>query len=252
MSYTNSQIASDSYEYFVELSIASDGCGDISKYYFTSIHLNNLNSPKEIWARGKSLFSLYKGYRILFYNPYEVFSDLTAIRLTSLYEANNLFNPLPNHNKIIQSYPFCNIESKKSRDYKTIFSTSIKNEDLLNILLQLGNGIDWINLYSVLDTIKFYTKKKKIAFKRILELAGYDENDIKKFTGTANNFGLLGVDARHGKTTWTIPKETIVLEKSQIMLLGICRAYITEVHNIEFIFPKYNDDDSSLSFENMW
>ena len=49
--------------------------------------------------------------------------------------------------------------------------------------------------------------------------------EIKAFTGTANNYGILGVNARHGELGFGIPKKTLDLIEAQFLVLDLCNSY---------------------------
>lgn len=214
-----------------------------SEFYFTSDHINSLNDPLLIWARGLFLLSLYKGAYHLGINPlgeYEMESRLQFIRLLDWKTWKNItpFNP----HLIV---PYASFDEDYSarplhpygkpeiwRITNLVFHSRSKT-DVRTILMQLGNGLDWINLYSILDSVKTFSKKiSKKHYNKVLTRAGFTQKGEKKFTGTANNFGLLSTRARHGHLNYTIPSETMNLKEAQDFVIRICNSYLYESHNL--------------------
>ncbi len=238
----------------IDFSIIEDQYDDFpSVYFFTSIHLNNLTKAEEIWARGLAINSLYTGAYNLCIDPtleYATFSRLEFTRLRSL-EPDSDITPI-NAYHIVQSTPFDPTlfslpldpyQKPESHKINHAIYKARTNNDIKNLLLQLGNGLDWVNLYSILDSLKTYSKTdsnnkpliKKDRLKlwgNILKDAGYNENDVSAFTGTANNFGLLGIQARHGDLNYDKPTKIKTLEESQKLLIDLCNSFLKLKHSI--------------------
>ena len=51
-------------------------------------------------------------------------------------------------------------------------------------------------------------------------------SELNTFTGIANNFGLLGVVARHGDKKFAAPKKSMNLKEAQLLILKITREYL--------------------------
>ena len=204
--------------------------------FFTSVHLNSLTNPIEIWARGLSLIALYNGAGNLNYNPNSIFApydykptglyiwdgdiNITPSEYYNITGSNPFDNNLPIENSL--HYPSPNNKLDKvvrlSRSEKTVF----------NLLLQLSNDLNWTSLYAIVDSIKTYSKQQgKNFFMKVLMTAGYTENNLKAFTGTANNFGLLGTDARHGDLQFGRHQNTMLLKEAQTLVLALCNSYLS-------------------------
>lgn len=106
--------------------------------------------------------------------------------------------------------------------YSVFLSKSEK--DVQSLLILAGSIINWITLYAIYDTLKFYSQD----FDNLTIRCGYDRNAIKAFTGTANNFGLLGINARHGEQGWGIPTQTMTLKEAKELILRLIKQYILE------------------------
>ena len=237
------KVLNASYAYGHDIAIVREEDDGMNPYcFFTSPHLTNLTDPKEIWARGISLLSLFRGATNLFYyNPLNDSDHLLKIELIELFDWGTNSNTTP-HNTydISQNYPFddslldwYDIMVESNPIAKSIF-ISKSNDDILNLLLQLGNGWNWINLYSILDSLKTYCATQgKDSFVNILNESGHDESDISAFTGTANNYGLIGVAARHGVKGWTKPKRIVDLKEAQCIIGNLCRSYLKLLYGIK-------------------
>jgi pSer/pThr/pTyr-binding forkhead associated (FHA) protein len=227
-----------SHLYSFDISIIVEEEDDKPPYcLFASIHLTELTDPKEIWARGMSLLSLYNGLCNLYINPTngDYPSDLKLNNLYSI-KSNHDLTPVNTH-EIVQTHPFStsipqlNNSDVKSNPLSYYLNLAKTEKDVLNILLQLGNGLDWINLYSILDSLKTFSKiVNRKHFNVIVKNSGYTLADIKAFTGTANNYGLIGVSARHGFMTNPPPAITMSLRESQKLILELCKSYLANTH----------------------
>jgi hypothetical protein len=223
------------------------------KFYFTSKHLDDIEDRSEIWAKGLYLLSLYKGaYHIFSYNPHSENDFQNHLSLSRLYPWDSNLNITPtNPNLISQEDPFTEEiintpllqhEFPKSDCIVDSIYKSRLERKIRNLLLQFGNGIDWINLYAILDSLKTYCPGEK--FFDILSKWKFSKDEVKVFTGMANNFGLLGVAAsRHGDLDLDPPKERMDLRTARALIISISRKYL-EIEfdvSIEHLSPFPND-----------
>jgi hypothetical protein len=227
----SNKILSEARNLWNDISIIVEEDDDRPPYFtFSSYHLNELDNPEDVWSRGQSLLLLFKGYLNSSFNPLIGENFIDSISLVSLYELENNSNITPrNANILLPSYPFVSDFSKMHRlPDNSLIAHSISKEDFRSLLLQLGNGINWVNLYSVLDTLEYFSNEKGLLFDMIVKNAGYNKNDLKAFTGTANNFGLLNILARHGERGWSSPKSTMNLIDSQSLIISLCNEYFNQ------------------------
>lgn len=240
----DSQLDSDSYLGGRDVNIIrEEEDGMPPNYLFTSVHLNVLKDPKEVWSRGLGLLALYNGSRNLLYNARNSYSNPFSYRFTRLWiwEAYQDITP-SNYPELIQAFPFdINLPTGNKLAYPDptdyydqVIRIATKEPEVLSLLLQLGNGLDWVNLYSILDSLKTFSGGKgKKHFEAVAKSCGYTlDGEIHAFTGTANNFGFLGVAARHGEKNWGIPQSTVTLKEGQEIILNLCRAYLKLVYSI--------------------
>jgi hypothetical protein len=98
----------------------------------------------------------------------------------------------------------------------------LEHEDIFNILRQISFGFDWRNLYCIWDTVCYYSGGQK----KIIKDLGLNQSRIKAFTGTANNFGVLGLEARHGVMGWQIPKNIVSHEEAVNIVNEVVAKYL--------------------------
>lgn len=211
-------------------------------YSITSLHLNNLNNPEEVWQKGLALSTLYNGIsRLIYFNPLENISICEKVIITDVFlkDDSNYSNITKNDFfQLPPLYPFdkslnfkdLQIANESKHIFVDLLNLSIKDEKIYNLLLQLGVSLDWINLYSILDTIKYLTND----FNKLVYLSNYKPNDIDLFTHTSNNFGLLSYFARHGQKGWTQPAKNMNLSTAQDIILKLSTAFFSENHNLKF------------------
>lgn len=254
VSYQTPLLLSQSYQDNGDIIVVRDDEDDKPPNCFlTSPHLTELKSPLEIWARALALLQIYNGSNNLVYNPNREYENYEAQKITDLYiwdkyvkiTPKDTFDILPFKpfddklidfplNKIIDPKDKLGILKvvKSNRRTHAIY-LSKSNDDVRNLLLQLGNGLDWINLYCILDTIKYYSKLINNKFyENILTNANLTNEDVKAFTGTVNNFGLIGLSARHGNLGWSTPARTANLKESRTIILKLVNSYFEIKYNL--------------------
>lgn len=133
---------------------------------------------------------------------------------------------------IIYKYPFNPCEKIRS-NYLDVFilkiiNTAMNNRELFEILMQFGFDDSWGRLYSIWDSVYFSVKKIK-GLKNKKEVSiflGLNYDEISRFQGCANSYGLLFLEARHGEQGWGIPSETITREDAIELTKKIILNYI--------------------------
>ncbi|MCR6637487.1 MAG: hypothetical protein NVV82_00395 [Sporocytophaga sp.] len=221
--------------------------GKDTQLQFSSIHLNELDDPIVIWSRGESLRRIYLGVNAILLGYFDDPNKPSYFfRLSNLYKGSERITP-NNIEPTIPMFPYSSIETKMSTDITSqLIFLSKTNKDILALLLQFGTGSSWINLYSILDTLKYYSGLKKID---IIKMTNVEDN-VKAFTGMANNFGLLGINARHGEVGWSKPQKSITLKDAIYTIISLARTYLNEVY--KFNIPTLNkpdDVDSIWTFD---
>ncbi|MDI9875000.1 hypothetical protein [Flectobacillus rivi] len=235
ISYQNSKILADSYLYGHNLSIVRIEDDDMPpECYFTSPHLSRLEDPNEVWSRALSLITMYNGVCNLDFRSNNENSQISKLGLVRLFEWDSFEDITPNNSlDIAPSNPFDeqltlnNTYVTKSHRLAFLTELAKNNDDIYHILTQLGNGLNWRNLYAIYDTIVTVSNRlENSSFPTVLSNTSFSNTDVNAFKATVNNFGLLGVEARHGELGFNTPKKTLNLPDSQNLILELCNSFI--------------------------
>ena len=97
---------------------------------------------------------------------------------------------------------------------------------IYSILTILGHtGVTYASLYSILDCLS----GAGLSSDEVVKLAGVSKTELGRFTATANHFGVLGVQARHGNLNWKIPKQPpLPLDESATLILTAAQKFLFE------------------------
>lgn len=214
--------------------------GDISDdhegefFLLHSNHMNGLEDANEVFSAYQGLVELLNGSLALewgfdgisrrgFLSIDEIFissqdySKFEKIEVDKNILASNPFIGKPDFNSIHAPFTY------KTTAYLEL---ALEHEDIFQLLRLLAAGFDWRNLYCIWDTVSFYSGGSKVTPKAL----GLDEERIKAFTGTVNNFGVLGVAARHGVMGWTVPKNIVTHEEAITIINDVVEKYLKKKH----------------------
>ena len=219
------------------LNISDDHIGQ--RFIFSSVHLNDLHDPDEVYSRGMSLKMLYVGAHNLFYDPLFHFMGDCGFDFKGLYYSENDIDVTPaNVEHLSPSYPFSrtvllkdfkNCPNPYTSPVSALVYLARTNEDVMILLKQLSVGMSWINLYSILDSVKFFFGGKE----KMKKAAKITDTHLKSFCGTANNHGVLGTNARHGISGYLRPSKVMSLKEARMLIIRICRSYIQYKYNFD-------------------
>jgi hypothetical protein len=107
-----------------------------------------------------------------------------------------------------------------------------ENEDIYMMLKYLGFEASWSNYYKLLETMETHAKLKG------KEIPG-TKAERGRFTNNANNFSLVGYDARHGLKTLSDRQNTetaMSLQEAHAFITGRCKGYLNTVYPEYFKF----------------
>lgn len=235
--FTISQLNNLNYHHADEdlgiIEIIKEDYEDWGGYQFSSDLLTGKSNANEIWSIGQFLITLYNG-AVNINNHGRILDITSVVKLENLFDwiTEDPINDIP-QNPMEMTDPFSGMgktisNSNKKEVKKAGFIAFalylVKTEDdVKSLLLSAGSEANWVSLYAIYDTIKHYSGTN---FGQILKTAEYTNGDIKAFTGTANNFGLLGIMARHGELGFGTPSKTLSFEDSRKMILKLAYEYI--------------------------
>lgn len=186
------------------------------QFFLSSSHFKGNSSREQVYSAVSGLIQLINGASAIQwgFNDYISRGGISLDRLYSTTEEQpreSDWSPVNMSGTIPPSNPFIGdaYKSKLINPYRNITTAYIElcleHEDVFTLLRQISVGFDWRNLYCIWDTICHYCRGSKNAISDLK----LDAKRIKAFTGTANNFGVLGLEARHGVMGWKIPKNTV-------------------------------------------
>ena len=203
------------------------------QFFLRSNHFKGVDDAQQVYSSVCGLIQLVNGASAIHWG----FNDYIrrgSIKLDELYFSNEEYpsdSDLTSarfKEEILPSNPFIGepIVSRLLNPFSSAttgyIELCIDNEDVFNILRQISVGLDWRNLYCIWDTVSHYSG----GVKKIIKDLNLDESQIKAFTGTANNFGILGVEARHGVMGWEIPKNTVNYEQAVSIVNDVVVKYL--------------------------
>ena len=211
-------------------------------FLFSSIHLDSLDNPNDVYERAFKLKMLIDGISFLIHENKNSYSKIV---LGKLYNEEGRIVSFHSHIEDSRFNFSLNTEKIDEKFNGNIISHLIHlashNSFVLNVLLICGQGMDFSHLYQVYDEINTFLKGKAK-----LETLGIDKKDLNRFTHTVNNFAALGIKARHGSTAEAPPQNPISLQEAQKLItqiLGIVlkKYYSLDLPNIKQI--KISADD---------
>ena len=149
-------------------------------YYFSSIHLNHLTDPIQIYSKAQQLCSLLNGLDLIIQ---EDKAEHYPIVLDRLIDINNekviVFKKPANSNVFDVDFSINKSPIPKQKNYITKVFEIAKNDDfILNLLFIISDGMTFQTLYQSYDEIRTFLKSKK---------------DIKAL----NNIRFLKTNAKH-------------------------------------------------------
>jgi hypothetical protein len=209
------------------------------------------DSPDKIYSKSKFLTMLIGGSFNIESHEKAISSEVTLDWLID-WETEERVN-IDHPELILPENPFQTLpdiynadEVKQMRESNFInYAMYLSKQDrfINSLLLLCSQKHSFISLYSVLDTIETKLRfpkiddkksaklisKKKMAY--LLKVSKITDREISAFTGTANNFGFLGLQSRHGELDHDIPQNTMNLKESTRTILKL--AYYTIYHHID-------------------
>jgi hypothetical protein len=203
------------------------------QFYLTSNHFKGIEDSQKIYSSLNGLIQLVNGASAIQWG-FNHYVRKGSVKLDGLFfstkesPSDSDWNFAKAPGDLLSSNPFIG-EPNVSRWLNPFNSTTtgyielcIGHEDIFNILRQISIGLDWRNLYCIWDTVCHYSG----GVKKIINDLKLDEKQIKAFTGTVNNFGVLGLEARHGVMGWEIPKNTVNHEEAIAIVNDVVVKYL--------------------------
>ncbi|TGN29183.1 hypothetical protein [Empedobacter tilapiae] len=215
-----------------------------------SHHFSENEDLVEVWYKGKTLVELLNGALKLYYLSYnrlDYFTELRPLEIVDVY-GNAIYKPA-DIDKILRINPFENdgVEYDFSQEFKPrkhflndIMRLSSNFNDVFEILLFASLQYNFVNLYKLYETTKFYFKKElNLNLDKGIPSLQISKSKVGKFKNTANFtnhhvFDLLTLDIRHGRNNDNNLGGGMDLEEAKREVLGFALKYILERYKLVF------------------
>lgn len=206
-------------------------------FSFNSLYFNDQRDPEVIWQLAYELVNIFNGaselftfqakkqmIRGLYFLERQVLRSEPA-RVISLLGR-------PHHvNQHKWEEQLVNALQQSPRQGLLVLAT--EHEDIYMMLKYLGFEASWSNYYKLLETMETHAKLKG------KEIPG-SKAERGRFTNNANNFSLVGYDARHGLKALSDRKNTetaMSLQEAHAFITGRCKGYLNTVYPEYFKLP---------------
>lgn len=191
---------------------------------WSSVHLNSENDPQKIFDTAYAINAIFDGamYTVIGaeYVPF------WEGRIQNLDDGQFLRATLKN----FELNPFWPEYVAKTPDWPNhiiaqfIYLARI-DEAALELLFFLGvNGLTWISMYAILDTMKHHGWTEK----EIVASGAATSQQLSLFNHTANNFAAIGPLARHGTKGWQPPANPMSLDTAKGLVMEIAKRFLVE------------------------
>ncbi len=221
------------------------------QFFLQSSHFNGNESSQAVFSAASGLVQLINGASAIHWG-FNNYIRRGSISIDGIYSTNKQaprdydWSNVSISKQVAPSNPFIGIESRSrnGNPYRSATTGYIQlcldNDDVFHLLRQISVGFDWRNLYCIWDTVAHYCGGSK----QIIKHLDLNENEIKAFTGTANSFGVLGLEARHGVMGWGVPQNTVTKEEAVDIINNVVKKYL----NKKFCFNcKYKEWEKNLT-----
>lgn len=204
-------------------------------YSFNSLYFNDQRDPEVIWQLAYELLEIFNGASELF-----TFKARTqAIRgiyfLEKRVSARNQARVISLLGRPMMSQYKWNEHLTKALQISPrlgLLILATENEDIYMMLKYLGFEASWSNYYKLLETMETHAELKGVSIPGT-------KADKKRFTNNANNFSLVGYDARHGLQVLSDRENTATvmsLAEAHTFVTGRCKGYLNTVYPEYFNF----------------
>lgn len=205
-------------------------------YSFNSLYFNGQRDPEVIWQLAYELVSIFNGASELFY---------LQARKQTIREIYFLGKPVRRRHQArviaLLGRPGIHqhrweeqlVEALQISPRLGLLVLATENEDIYMMLKYLGFEASWSNYYKLLETMETHAMLKG------LKIPG-TKAARKRFTNNANNFSLVGYDARHGLQKLSERENTetpMSLQEAYAFITSQCKGYLNTVYPQYFRFP---------------
>ncbi|QUG93143.1 hypothetical protein GR140_30740 (plasmid) [Pseudomonas putida] len=205
-------------------------------YSFNSLYFDGQRDPEVIWQLAYELVNIFNGASELFsfqakkQSVREIyFQGKRVSRRQQARVIELLGRPRMHQHKWEEQLG----KAMQMSPRLALLVLATENEDIYMMLKYLGFEASWSNYYKLLETMETHAKLKE------KEIPG-SKAERGRFTNNANNFSLVGYDARHGLKALSDRPNTetaMSLQEAHAFITGRCKGYLNTVYPEYFKFP---------------
>ncbi|MEW5511973.1 hypothetical protein ABGT16_05070 [Pseudomonas asiatica] len=205
-------------------------------YSFNSLYFHGQRNPEAIWQLAYELVNIFNGASELFsfqakkQSVREIyFQGKRVSRRQQARVIELLGRPRMHQHKWEEQLG----KAMQMSPRLALLVLATENEDIYMMLKYLGFEASWSNYYKLLETMETHAKLKE------KEIPG-SKAERGRFTNNANNFSLVGYDARHGLKALSDRQNTetaMSLREAHAFITGRCKGYLNTVYPEYFQFP---------------
>lgn len=217
--------------------------------YFSSIHLNHLTNPDEIYSKAFQICSFINGAEFLMHEKKEEASYLRLERLIDIDKKQVVYYDTTYPVNLVDIDFTINkaLTPHNNHTIAKVLTAAKSNDFIQNILFMCAQNMDYRAISQALDEVIFFLNKQGT---NLQELGFSKKGPVNHFTNTANNYKTLGLQARHGnKKGWEEPDSPMTITEAQDLITKVIRVTFERVigFNLPFI-AKSNFDLSNFSW----
>lgn len=193
---------------YTEPDLINDGHSE--DHRFNTFHCNNIANDQSAWIVGLELTSLLRGlvtifwgeqYQRMIYLDRMIKDGDPSVNYPKYNFGNDISLPSDVYQNLGASL-INNLSSSEMEEYRHNAKTNVFNssmylaQDNIGIYLILkyfSEQLTWGSLYKIMETFETLEKYHDQNWKKT-----YTNQEKAKFTNPANNFGVIGIDSRHG------------------------------------------------------
>ncbi|WP_116894752.1 hypothetical protein [Pseudomonas savastanoi] len=204
-------------------------------FSFNSLYFNGQRDPEVIWQLAYELVSIFNGASELFtfrsrkQTIRGIYFHEKRVRTREQARVISLLGR-PSMHQFKWDEHMSKAMQMSARLGLLILAT--ENEDIYMMLKYLGLESSWSNYYKLLETMETHAELKGMTIPGT-------KADRGRFTNNANNFSLVGYDARHGLKPLSDRENTVAvmtLEEAHAFITGRCKGYLNTVYPEYFKF----------------
>ena len=213
-------------------------------YYFKSAYIKDL-SAAVAYDQARQLALFIDGISFLLYEDRSLVRKMVLGNIRGEdFKIVPLVKPKITNGIAIDWNIYKATSSKNDNDVIALLKLVPTDNFIRDLLLNISRGMDYVDLYNILDSVKTFLKKRKSS----LEKLGFTENEIDYFIHTANNSTALGNKARHGNRNWIPPEIPMPIDEAQKLFTRIIFSVLLNFYSINpqshvIKYPSFDADN---------